>query len=132
MYDNFKWKGGKIMNGVVLVGRLIIDPEIITMDTGKKYTSIVLAVHRNYKNSEGIYETDFVRCTLWNGIAASTCEYCHAGDIVGIKGRLETHNYEDNEGKKQYKTDVIAERVTFLNSTKSSTENDNKNSAADS
>jgi single-strand DNA-binding protein len=106
------------MNGVVLVGRLVSDPEIITTDNNKKYTSIVIAIHRNYKNTEGIYETDYIRCTLWNGIASSTSEFCHAGDIVGIKGRLESNSYIDENQKKKYVTDVIAERVTFINSNK--------------
>ena len=102
------------MNAVVLVGRLVDNPEIVVTETNKKVTTVVLAVHRNYKNSNGIYETDFVRCILWNGIASNTCEYCHAGDIVGIKGRLETRSYETENKEKKYVTEVIADRVTFL------------------
>lgn len=106
------------MNTVVLVGRLVGNPEIVTTDSNKKVTTIVLAVHRNYKNSDGIYETDFVRCTLWNGVAASTCEYCHAGDIIGVKGRLETRSYEAEDKQKKFITEVIADRITFLSSVK--------------
>lgn len=107
------------MNAVVLVGRLVSNPEIITTENDKKLTAVTLAVQRNYKNSDGIYETDFIRCILWNGVAATTCEYCHSGDIVGIKGRLETRNYEAENKEKKYITEVVADRVTFLSSTKS-------------
>lgn len=106
------------MNAVVLVGRLVDNPEIITTESNKKLTSVVLAVHRNYKNSDGIYETDFVRCILWNGVAATTCEYCHAGDIIGVKGRIETRSYETENKEKKYVTEVIADKITFLSSTK--------------
>jgi single-strand DNA-binding protein len=106
------------MNAVVLVGRLVANPEIVTTENDKKLTAVTLAVHRNYKNTDGVYETDFIRCILWNGVAATTCEYCHAGDVVGIKGRLETRSYEDEKKEKKYITEVIADRVTFLSSKK--------------
>ena len=110
------------MNAVVLVGRLVTNPEIIVTENDKKLTAVTLAVHRNYKNSDGLYETDFIRCILWNGVAATTCDYCHAGDVVGIKGRIETRSYEDENKEKKYITEVIADRVTFLSSKKNEPE----------
>ena len=107
-----------MLNQVVLVGRLTDDPELVTSESGKKVSSITLAVQRTYKNSDGIYEADFIRCVLWNAIATSTTDYCHKGDIVGVKGYLKTSSYEDKEGTKRYVTDVIAEKVTFLSSKK--------------
>ena len=104
-----------MLNQVVLVGRLTSNPEIVTTENGKKTTTINIAVQRPFKNMDGLYETDFIRCVLWNGVAASTCEYCHSGDIVGVKGRLQTRNYEKDEEKK-YITEVIADKVTFLSS----------------
>lgn len=106
------------MNNVILVGRLTGEPEINSIDDNKKITTVILAVNRNFKNSEGIYETDFIRCVLWNSIAASTTEFCHTGDVLGVKGRLQTSRYEDENKKTHYITDVIAERVTFLSSCK--------------
>lgn len=108
----------RMLNQVVLVGRLTDNPELITSESGKKVSSITLAVQRTYKNSDGIYEADFIRCVLWNAIATSTTEYCHKGDIVGVKGYIKTSSYEDKEGIKRYVTDVIAEKVTFLSSKK--------------
>lgn len=106
-----------MLNQVVLVGRLTSNPEIITTENGKKTTNITVAVQRSYKNMDGLYETDFIRCVLWNGVASSACEYCHSGDIVGVKGRIQTRSYEkDNE--KKYVMEVIADKVTFLSSYK--------------
>ncbi len=107
-----------MLNQVVLVGRLTDDIEVSTVEKGKKVTSLILAVQRTFKNSDGIYETDFIKCTLWNAIASSTSEYCHKGDIVGIKGRLQVTTYEDKDGNKKTSTEVIAEKVTFLSSKK--------------
>ena len=107
-----------MLNQVVLVGRLTDDVEVATKEHGRKVSSLILAVQRSYKNSDGTYETDFIRCTLWNAIAASTSEYCHKGDIVGIKGRIQVSSYEDKDGTRKYSTEVIAEKVTFLSSKK--------------
>ena len=111
-----------MLNQVVLVGRLTDDPQVITTENGKKVSTIVLAVQRTFKNQEGLYETDFIRCILWNAIASSTCEYCHKGDIVGLKGRLQTSYYQTEDGTKKYMTEVIAEKVTFLSGNKNQEE----------
>ena len=105
-----------MLNQVVLVGRLTKDPEVITTESGKKVSTITLAVQRTFKNSNGLYETDFINCVLWDAIAANTNEYCHKGDVVGVKGRLQVRSYEDNENKTHQKLEVVAEKVTFLSS----------------
>ncbi len=108
-----------MLNNIVLVGRLTKDPELVSCKGNeKKKTVITLAVSRNYKNIDGHYDTDFIRCVLWNAIASNTCEYCHSGDIVGIKGRLETYSYEDENKETKFMTEVIAEKITFLSSDK--------------
>lgn len=106
-----------MLNQVVLVGRLTEDPVANKTENGHVMT-INLAVPRSFKNSEGIYETDFIRCVLWNGIAENTADYCKKGDIVGIKGRLQMNSYTDKEDKKHNYSEVIAERVSFLSSKK--------------
>ncbi|MBQ8901742.1 MAG: single-stranded DNA-binding protein [Bacilli bacterium] len=107
-----------MVNNVILVGRITGNPEIIEIEEGKKVSSVLLAVNRNFKNADGLYDTDFVRCILWNSIAENTIEYCRAGDVVGVKGRLQTQHYEDENGKTHYVTDVVAEAVRFLSSNK--------------
>ena len=107
-----------MLNQVVLVGRLTDNPEVQNLDEGKKISSVNVAVQRTYKNPEGLYEADFIRCVLWNGIAANTSEYCKKGDVVGVKGRIQSRSYEDKDGIKKYVTEVVAEKVTFLSSSK--------------
>ena len=114
----FRKKGGFWLNNVILVGRLTGNPEIVEIEDGRKVTTVILAVNRNYKNIDGLYDTDFIRCILWNSIASSTTEYCKSGDIIGVKGRLQSSKYEDANGKIHYITDVVAERVTFLSTNK--------------
>lgn len=106
-----------MLNQIVIVGRLVKDPELKETETGKKVTNITLAVPRSYKNVNGEYETDFIDCTLWTGVAENTSEYCKKGDLLGVKGRIQTRMYETEE-KKNYVTEVVAEKVTFLTSKK--------------
>lgn len=107
-----------MLNQVVLVGRLTDDPEVSKTSNEKQVSKITLAVNRGFKNADGIYETDFIKCTLWNGIAQNTFEYCKKGDLVGLKGRLQNDFYEDDKGVKHYLNDIIAEKITFLSSKK--------------
>ena len=109
-----------MLNQVFLVGRLTKDPEMEVTPSGKKLLSATLAVQRSYKSPEGIYEADFIRCTLWNQTAEITTEHCHKGDIVGIKGRIEVDTTEDEEGNIKYYTNVICERIVFISSKKDS------------
>ncbi len=106
------------MNNVILVGRLTDNPKVVEYENNVKVTSVVLAVNRNFKNPDGLYDTDFIRCILWNSMASNTTEYCKCGDVIGVKGRLQSSKYEDETGKMHYVTDVIAERVTFLSTNK--------------
>ncbi len=104
-----------MLNQTVLVGRLVNDPELFETESGKKVTRITLAVPRTYKNTNGEYDTDFIGCKLWQGVAQSTTEYCKKGDLVGVKGRIQTSDYDTEEGRK-FITEVIAEKITFLSS----------------
>lgn len=110
------------MNHVVLIGRLTGTPEIIKTDHDTMRTVINLAVPRTYKNQEGVYETDFIRCVLWNGIAKRTKEYCKKGDMVCIRGRLQIRNYTDEHDEKKYLSEVIAETISFVSSSKTVSE----------
>ena len=103
-----------MLNQIILVGRLVKDPEIVESEDGKKRSNVTLAIPRSFKNINGEYESDFINCTLWDSIAKSTAEYCKKGDIVGVKGRLQSSTLEKEDGEKQFRMDVIAERVTFL------------------
>lgn len=105
-----------MLNQTVLVGRLVRDPELYETESGNKVTNITLAVPRSYKNSDGVYETDFINCVLWKGIAESASEYCHKGDLLGIKGRIQTRTVDVDEDSRKNITEVVAEKVTYLSS----------------
>ena len=107
-----------MLNQIVIVGRLTSNPEVVKSEEGKERSQITLAVPRSYKNADGEYDTDFVDCILWGGVAENTAEYCHKGDIVGIKGRIQTNTYETESGEKKKSTQIVAEKVTFLQSSK--------------
>lgn len=114
-----------MLNQTILVGRIAHEPELRETETGKKVTNVTLAVPRSYKNVEGEYETDFISCVLWQGIAENTVEYCHTGDLVGVKGHLQARQYETEENK-YHIMEVIAEKITFLSSKKEKNEKEKK------
>lgn len=103
-----------MLNQAVLVGRIVQTPELRETENGKKLARMTLAVPRSFKNSNGEYETDFISCVMWKGVAESTVEYCQTGDLVGIKGRIQTRNIETEEEHKRQLVEVVAEKVTFL------------------
>ena len=106
-----------MLNQIVLVGRLTRDIVVNKSEKVSKVATICLAIPRSFKNSEGTYDTDFVECTAFDAIAENTCEYCSKGDIVGVKGRVQSRVKEEDEHPKNY-LEVIAEKVTFLSSKK--------------
>lgn len=110
-----------MQNLVYLIGRLVNDPEIKKSGNSKDYSTITIAVQRPFKNSDGIYVSDFIKCNLWNGIANNVNEYCKKGDLVGIKGRIQVRSYEENNDTK-YITEIIVDKVSFLSSKKTEAE----------
>ena len=106
-----------MLNQTVIVGRLVKDPELYETENGNKVTYITLAVPRSYKNVNGEYDTDFIPCVLWKGVAENTSEYCHKGDLLGVKRRLQSRIVEKEEEKKSV-MEFIAEKVTYLSSKK--------------
>ena len=107
-----------MLNQFVGVGRLVAEPSVKETEDGKQVSNITIAVPRSYKNENGEDDTDFVDVVLWNGIAENTAEYCHKGDIIGVKGRIQTSNYETEDGEKRKSTQIVAEKITFLSSSK--------------
>ena len=104
-----------MLNQIVLVGRLTKDIVVNKSDKGIKVATLRLAIPRSFKNSEGVYDTDFIDCVLFDNVAENTSEYCKKGDIVGVKGRIQSRVIEDNDSKESI-MEIIAEKVTFLSS----------------
>ena len=95
-----------MLNQVIMVGRLVAKPIVEENENGRKVSEITIAVTRSFKNDEGIYDTDFIKCILWNGIAENTVEYCNKGDLISVKGRLQCLGGNELQ--------VVAEKVVFL------------------
>ena len=106
-----------MLNSLILVGRLTKEIEIKVTESGKKVGTLSLAIPRSFKNMDGVYETDFINCTLWEEKANITKEYCKTGDIVGVRGRLQSSIIKKEDGTR-YFLEVVAEKITYLSNKK--------------
>lgn len=102
------------MNKVFLIGRLTRDPELRYTGSNTAVASFSLAVNRNFTNQSGEREADFINIVVWRKQAENVKNYLSQGSQVAIDGRIQTRSYDDNEGKKRYVTEVIADNVEFL------------------
>lgn len=112
------------MNKVFLIGRLTRDPELRYTGSNTAVASFSLAVNRNFTNQAGEREVDFINIVVWRKQAENVKNYLTQGSQVAIDGRIQTRSYDDNEGKKRYVTEVVADNVEFLG-----TKNSNGNAA---
>ncbi|WP_152080832.1 single-stranded DNA-binding protein [Sporolactobacillus terrae] len=103
-----------MINRVVLVGRLTKAPELRYTPNGVAVTSFTLAVNRPFKKQDGEQEADFIPIVVWRKAAENAANFLNKGSLAGIDGRIQTRNYENNEGKRVYVTEVIADSVQFL------------------
>ncbi|MBQ9018937.1 MAG: single-stranded DNA-binding protein [Bacilli bacterium] len=103
-----------MLNQIILVGRLTRDISVNKSNNGNnKVATISIAVPRSFKNMDGVYDTDFIDCVAFDSIAENTSEYCSKGDIVGIKGRVQSKIVE-KENRKENCIEIICEKITFL------------------
>lgn len=103
-----------MMNNVTLVGRITHELELKQTESGKSFCNLSIAIPRNFKNANGEYEPDFVDITLWESTAKNTVEYSKKGDMVGVKGRVQTRFIDNPDGTRKKKTEIIGEKVSFL------------------
>ncbi len=104
-----------MINRVVLTGRLTRDLELRRTQSGTSVVSFTLAVDRNFRR-EGQPEADFINCVAWNRQADTMAQYLHRGSLIGVDGRLQTRNYENQQGQRVYITEVLVESFAFLES----------------
>jgi single-strand DNA-binding protein len=116
-----------MMNRVVLVGRLTKDPDLRYTPNGVPVATFTLAVNRPFKNESGEQQADFINCVVWRKPAENAANYLKKGSLAGVDGRIQTRNYEGQDGKRVYVTEVLAESVQFLEP-KSRNENLNNHS----
>lgn len=107
------------MNKVLLVGRLVRDPELKHLESnGKNLCNFTIAVNRNYTNSKGEKEADFIPVVVWGKFAETVSIYMKKGSLISVAGRLQIRNYDGKDGNKKYVTEVVGEEILFLDSKK--------------
>ncbi|CAM3054900.1 single-stranded DNA-binding protein [Sporolactobacillus spathodeae] len=103
-----------MINRVILVGRLTKNPELRYTPNGVAVTSFTIAVDRPFSNQQGEREADFIPVVVWRRQAENAANYLAKGSLTGVDGRIQTRNYENNEGRRVYVTEVVADSVQFL------------------
>jgi single-strand DNA-binding protein len=104
------------LNRVILIGRLTRDPELRYTPAGVAVTQFTLAVDRPFTSQGGEREADFIPVVTWRQLAETCANYLRKGRLAAVEGRIQVRNYENNEGKRVYVTEVIADNVRFLES----------------
>ena len=108
------WLGVKMINNVVLIGRLTRDVDLRYTSQNQAVGQFTLAVNRNFKNQNGEYDADFINCVIWGKSAENFANWTKKGNLVGITGRVQTRNYENQQRQRVYVTEVVAENFQLL------------------
>ena len=105
-----------MINNVVLVGRMTRDAELRYTPQNQAVATFSLAVNRNFKNQNGERDADFINCVIWRQQAENLANWAKKGALVGITGRIQTRNYENQQGQRVYVTEVVADSFQLLES----------------
>ena len=105
-----------MINNVVLVGRMTRDAELRYTPQNQAVATFTLAVNRNFKNQSGEREADFINVVIWRQQAENLANWAKKGALIGITGRIQTRNYENQQGQRVYVTEVVAEQFQLLES----------------
>lgn len=105
-----------MINNVVLVGRLTRDAELRYTPSNVAVATFSLAVNRNFKSQNGEREADFINCVIWRQPAENLANWAKKGALIGITGRIQTRNYENQQGQRVYVTEVVADNFQMLES----------------
>jgi single-strand DNA-binding protein len=103
-----------MINNVVLVGRLTKDADLRYTAQGQAVATLTLAVNRNFKNQNGEREADFINIVIWRQQAENLASWAKKGALIGITGRIQTRNYENQQGQRVYVTEVVADSFQLL------------------
>ena len=105
-----------MINNVVLVGRITRDPELRYTPQNQAVATFSLAVNRQFKNANGEREADFMNCVIWRQQAENLANWAKKGALIGVTGRIQTRNYENQQGQRVYVTEVVADSFQMLES----------------
>ena len=103
-----------MLNRIVLIGRLVKDPELRYSTSGKAVATFTLAVDRPFKNAQGERETDFINIVVWGAQAESSANYLRKGKLAAVDGRLQIRSFDGQDGQRRWVTEVVADNVRFL------------------
>lgn len=120
------------INRVILVGRLTRDPELKYTPNGVAVANFNIAVNRPFKNQAGESEADFINGVVWRKPAENLANYMKKGNQIGVDGRIQTRNYEGQDGKTVYVTEVVADSIQFLESKNRDNNTDNRDNQQNS
>lgn len=112
-----------MINNVSLTGRITKDLIPRSTKNGKTVIGFTLAVDRRFKGQNGERQADFIQVQAWGKTAEILCQYAGKRSLIGVEGRIQTRNYENNQGQRVYVTEVVAENVSFLDSKKDNSQN---------
>lgn len=116
-----------MINRTILVGRLTRDPELRYTTSGAAVATFTVAVNRQFTNQAGEREADFISCVIWRKAAENFTNFTHKGSLVGVDGRIQTRNYENQQGQRVYVTEVVVENFSLL---EPKSQNQNQNNAS--
>nr|WP_302633578.1 single-stranded DNA-binding protein [Enterococcus faecalis] len=105
-----------MINNVTLVGRLTKDPDLRYTQSGTAVGQFTLAINRNFTNANNEREADFINCVIWRKAAESLANYARKGTLIGLTGRIQTRNYDNQQGQRVYVTEVVVENFQLLES----------------
>ena len=103
-----------MLNNVCLVGRMTKDAELRYTPNNQAVATFTLAVNRQFKNQNGEREADFINCVIWRQQAENLANWAKKGALIGITGRIQTRNYENQQGQRVYVTEVVADNFQLL------------------
>ena len=107
-----------MINNVTLIGRLTRDAELRYTPSNIATAQFNIACNRNFKNASGEYDADFINCVMWREKAENLANWAKKGALIGITGRIQTRNYENQQGQRVYVTEVVADSFQLLESRK--------------
>ena len=113
------------MNKVILIGRLVKDPELKTTSSQIPFCGFTIAVDRKFKSASGEKQADFIAIVAWRQTAEFIAKYFSKGSKIGIIGTIQTRDYQDKDGKKIYVTEVVADEAEFVDSKQAGTNEPN-------
>ena len=110
-----------MLNRIIIMGRLVRDPELRTTQSGVSVTSFTLAVDRDFKNRDsGEKSTDFIDVVAWRQTAEFICKYFGKGRMAVVEGRLQIRDWKDRDGNNRRSAEVVADNVYFADSKRDS------------